>query len=918
MLIRRPLRRLAADRRGGVSSVMVIFSIGLMLTLGLVADLGRAYAERTRLQAWLDSLAVAVAGQLDGRPDALERADWVLRNAEIAGAGIHSQASLSTGSEADSGAGFQVSEVIYLSDAPAQGFSSMTLEEIRAYETADPTEADFVYMQARQETVPFTALALMSTTSSAEAPAYARVGARATAMPIPGYSCGAPIIAVCVPPDRLDDVERPGVQLKLRKNLDGVWEPGEYGVVTDIPASDDRPCEMFEEAERLACQLAVQAPGDSCPATVDMRAGDGIEVGGAMNTRFDIWSDGVDFLRGHPDIASDVNTITGTLYDCDGAVYDTVSDSMGLPEDPCFHNGTCGFVSPEVLPAELDLYWSENHGGSMPFMPESRYEVYLYEILEGFLDPEGPEDSTENLCNPNAEPEPERRMVNVALVDCTDLETLQLSEVPVAGQIEGLLTSPVLDTTNAIVTFDGVHQNEFMQAGDIVRQDFDPAQPGPGNPGNDKAVGNAGEAPNGDPCWGSGSRGISDSAPCVFDVVLDRDSDGAGSNNGDFSEFVIDDVQIFGDTGLMILGLRDDGEWVRIDRIEFERTGDLDTGPGNSGNNGNGNGNGNGRGNGGGNGNNGGGGGSSDAEGGATTLTLEAEDMERDNFREVSGNRASGRRLVRLPDDEGLLIQGGLDLAEGSYRVRVHAQDETDGQSTIRLTFTHEAELPLWPEHDLRVTDDRGRLTYDPYRHLGLMRIHVHQSERADKPAWRNVPMLFDTSAPTGGDEDLASTQFGNVLIVSEDGDADDPDDEARGGWLVFHFDRPTTIHALTVFDTEEGGVIRVYDEVTPDPGGEFHTEHDGDLDEMRWGEEHDPRELAHFAVPRLGDGKHVRMRIDTENVRTIAYFLPDSGAIDNLEFSNELTEPVLDDRITLEAVRRVGGAIDYTAVIFD
>ena len=62
--------------------------------------------------------------------------------------------------------------------------------------------------------------------------------------------------------------------------------------------------------------------------------------------------------------------------------------------------------------------------------------------------------------------------------------------------------------------------------------------------------------------------------------------------------------------------------------------------------------------------------------------------------------------------------------------------------------------------------------------------------------------------------------------------------------------------------------------------------------------------------MPRLGDGRHVRIGIGTEGVRTLAYFIPDSGGIDNLEFFNDLTEPVIDDvRNTVELARRVRAA---------
>lgn len=59
--------------------------------------------------------------------------------------------------------------------------------------------------------------------------------------------------------------------------------------------------------------------------------------------------------------------------------------------------------------------------------------------------------------------------------------------------------------------------------------------------------------------------------------------------------------------------------------------------------------------------------------------------------------------------------------------------------------------------------------------------------------------MIFDGTCSggcTGGDPDLLFPAQGNILIITEDGDADDPDDEARGGTFIFDF---TSLGAGTV-----------------------------------------------------------------------------------------------------------------------
>ena len=103
-------------------------------------------------------------------------------------------------------------------------------------------------------------------------------------------------------------------------------------------------------------------------------------------------------------------------------------------------------------------------------------------------------------------------------------------------------------------------------------------------------------------------------------------------------------------------------------------------------------------------------------------------------------------------------------------------------------------------------------------------------------PTHPDLPLLFDSAAPTGGDLDLATPGYGSgngtaqglVLIVAEndqdqdaDGLVDDPDDELAGGVLSFGFATSNTIfQGVTVIDLDDGGgsFVRVYDDLTGQP----------------------------------------------------------------------------------------------------
>ncbi len=53
---------------------MIVFSLLLLGSTGLVLDAGRVYTQHSQLQAYSDQMAIAAANELDGQPDSIERA----------------------------------------------------------------------------------------------------------------------------------------------------------------------------------------------------------------------------------------------------------------------------------------------------------------------------------------------------------------------------------------------------------------------------------------------------------------------------------------------------------------------------------------------------------------------------------------------------------------------------------------------------------------------------------------------------------------------------------------------------------------------------------------------------------------------------------------------------------------------------
>ncbi len=135
-----------------------------------------------------------------------------------------------------------------------------------------------------------------------------------------------------------------------------------------------------------------------------------------------------------------------------------------------------------------------------------------------------------------------------------------------------------------------------------------------------------------------------------------------------------------------------------------------------------------------------------------------------------------------------------------------------------------------------------------------------------------NEPMIFDGTCNfqpnncTGGDNDLYQPGQGNILILSEDGDQNDPDDEAHGGVIEFDFsnlgDGYVTIGSLVVIDSEADSVV------------EIKLFRDGVL-------------IAVENVAGAGDGQlETRFPTPVPKIDYMIVTMEDSGAIDDVGYS--------------------------------
>lgn len=158
-----------------------------------------------------------------------------------------------------------------------------------------------------------------------------------------------------------------------------------------------------------------------------------------------------------------------------------------------------------------------------------------------------------------------------------------------------------------------------------------------------------------------------------------------------------------------------------------------------------------------------------------------------------------------------------------------------------------------------------------------------------NNPNHAPLGVIFDSSNPTGGDDDLGTphsdfggpgigaggaqgapgqndTALGNLLVLAEndvdannDGLIDDPDDEGAGGEMQMNFAYPYFVESMSIVDLDNGnGLIRV---------------------------EQTGNRVTDFNIPGLGDNAVTTVAINLDSVERVRVILPGSGGISALAF---------------------------------
>nr|WP_065373011.1 TadE/TadG family type IV pilus assembly protein [Ensifer adhaerens] len=441
-MLNRAIKRFWNDHRGYVIALTLIampFLLGVSL---FVIDVGRSANLHTDLQNAVDAMALAGARELDGRDNAIERAQEAIGKLANTAAFGEGGEGMSLGSyivvayDAADDAASTVT-VKFLKGIPGDGtFAGDDDDPItEAMETTDPNEAAYAWVRAKSQAMrtifPLpVGLDRDTINVSADAVAVYRLAA-----------CDISPIFICNPFEgqgksvnqAFEDGDFHGalISMHLPSNQGDPAGPGNFGFL-EVPdgkgAADLR--EYFAGYGAPMCLTRSK--------TVTTKPGNTGSVEEAINTRFDMRE--ASAVPGNVEVGPPaVNVRKGAQKKGNGAAtcdakptlsIDPVTDKvMAFPDDQTLlvDEPTSGA---RVGKGDWNLadYWQVNYGEPLPAAlsgsPQpSRYEVYQFEIANGYYRRQSQGGETGRaMCYENGSKDPpafpDRRITVAALVDC--------------------------------------------------------------------------------------------------------------------------------------------------------------------------------------------------------------------------------------------------------------------------------------------------------------------------------------------------------------------------------------------------------------------------------------------------------------------------------------------------------------------
>ncbi|PTX54650.1 putative Flp pilus-assembly TadE/G-like protein [Litoreibacter ponti] len=435
--------------RHETGSVLSFWAVTFAAFLGLVAlsfDFGRLASTQSELQSYADNVALAAAGELNGKSDSITRAlsaaETFISDTQTFGDGDNA---LSNDADYD---------IEFFQEPPTATSPGSP--------TSDPTKAGYVEVTSVSQSVSPVFGAAFSALTDASIDT---TNANATAVAgYTQYACDVTPLMFCAPNADYRADEHAGSTVLLRAGgPNAAWGPGAFGFLDpseSIEADEDGICAGLSGAKLDICLIAASGNRNACFSQNGVNVAGGQRVGNfeaALNIRFDIYHSSTNNLRNNanyppaPNVMSNWEPATGNCIGQNGVLSTT---KLGLSPDDCHATGLCDRFGDGDWSTGRQAYIDVNYNGTDPF-PEAqtRYEVYLAEIealaanqnlgLPGNL-LKTLKDGILPQCSSNTSADANRRVLVAASIDCTSFE-LQggASDIPVIEFVELFMIAPI-------------------------------------------------------------------------------------------------------------------------------------------------------------------------------------------------------------------------------------------------------------------------------------------------------------------------------------------------------------------------------------------------------------------------------------------------------------------------------------------
>lgn len=455
----RIIREFWRDQRG-IAMILVAIMLPVLVGFALLAiDMSRANGLHADLQKGVDALAIAAAGELDGRSDSIVRANKAFTTL-LANKTLFSTVGDHTLAPSDL-------TVTYLTGMPVSDNTALSAAGIDAngvtWASTDPTAVSFAEVTVNASGAgAFETIFPVNFTSGSG-------GIDIKPQAVAGFVqsiCETVPLFMCNP----FETTTPGTS----KTIQQAFASGDtYGREFRVLKVDSNPGPgnfglIDNNLSSLRDAIAIGTSG-TCYNRNALTTKTGVTLGQVntgLNVRFDLYSGSLNKNNKDFNYRPASNVRKGQKTGC--SKYDPVTDGTALPLPPgTNYVDAKGMSDPINAQSFWSSYWSVNHGTTYPNVPSatnptgtktapaSRYDVYKYEIAKGLVGDKS-KAPTKESGNPSCykgaapTPDPDRRLLNMAIVNCIANQSKLNGHVQIRpdGYVSVFVNTPVQKQDN--------------------------------------------------------------------------------------------------------------------------------------------------------------------------------------------------------------------------------------------------------------------------------------------------------------------------------------------------------------------------------------------------------------------------------------------------------------------------------------